>query len=102
GPHPPAPSPNAGREGAAGGPGDEDRSPRLLFVGPLDYRPNADAVRWLLGGILPAVRARRPDVRLRLVGRGTERLRGEGVEALGYVEDMSEELVQADALLVPM
>jgi glycosyltransferase involved in cell wall biosynthesis len=76
--------------------------PRLLFVGPLDYRPNADAVRWLVGGIFPAVRARRPDVRLRLVGRGTEQVRGEGVEAAGYVADVAEEFENADALVVPM
>jgi glycosyltransferase involved in cell wall biosynthesis len=74
----------------------------LLFMGPLDYRPNADATRWLVSSVLPAVRRRLPDARLRLVGRGSERISAEGVDALGYVPDASVELRRADALLVPM
>jgi glycosyltransferase involved in cell wall biosynthesis len=74
----------------------------LLFLGPLDYRPNADAVRWLVSRVLPAVRRRLPEVRLRLVGRGSERIRAEGVDGLGYVPDAMEELRRADALVVPM
>jgi glycosyltransferase involved in cell wall biosynthesis len=74
----------------------------LLFMGPLDYRPNADAVRWLVSAVLPAVRRRLPDARLRLVGRGSERIQAEGVDAVGYVPDAAAELRQADALVVPM
>lgn len=74
----------------------------LLFLGPLDYRPNADAVRWLLGDVFGLVRAQTPRARLRLVGRGTERIQGEGVDAAGYVEDVAAELAAADALVVPM
>ncbi len=74
----------------------------LLFMGPLDYRPNADAVRWLVGQVLPRIRRRLPDARLRLVGRGSEQVRGDGVDALGYVPDATAELRRADALVVPM
>jgi glycosyltransferase involved in cell wall biosynthesis len=74
----------------------------LLFMGPLDYRPNADAVRWLVARVLPAVRRQVPDVRLRLVGRGSDRIQAAGVEALGYVPDAMGELRRADALVVPM
>jgi glycosyltransferase involved in cell wall biosynthesis len=74
----------------------------LLFMGPLDYRPNADAVRFLVSRVFPAIRRRVPDARLRLIGRGTDRIRGDGVDALGYVPDVGEELRRADALLVPM
>lgn len=74
----------------------------LLFVGPLDYRPNADAVRWLLRGILPLVRRAHPEVRLRLVGRGTDSVKADGVDALGYVEDVGTEFDRADVLVAPL
>jgi glycosyltransferase involved in cell wall biosynthesis len=81
-----------------------DSSPgrTIFFVGPLDYRPNADAVRWLVSQILPRLRARIPGARLRLVGRGSERIQADGVDALGYVADADAELRRADALIVPM
>jgi glycosyltransferase involved in cell wall biosynthesis len=74
----------------------------LLFVGPRAYRPNADAVSWFVRRVLPVVRARSPGIQLRLVGRGTERVRVEGVTPLGYVQDMASEWALADALVVPM
>jgi glycosyltransferase involved in cell wall biosynthesis len=74
----------------------------LLFLGTLDYRPNADAVAWLVRDILPAIRQSRPDVRLRLVGRGSERLQGDGVEGIGYVDSVLSQLEEADALVAPL
>lgn len=43
--------------------------PGILFAGTLDYRPNRDAVRWLLDEIVPAVHARHPAARVFVVGR---------------------------------
>jgi polysaccharide biosynthesis protein PslH len=80
----------------------EEPGRTLLFVGPLGYRPNADAVRWLVGKVLPLVRAKMPDVQLRLVGRGTERVQAPGVVAVGYVDDVAAELAQADVVPIPM
>src|SRR5207245_2879404 len=74
----------------------------LLFVGPLDYRPNADAVRWFVGHILPAIRHSVPGAHLRLVGRGSDRVRADGVEPAGYVADLSAELDRADVAVIPM
>ena len=74
----------------------------VLFMGPLDYRPNADAVRWLVRRIFPRVRRAAPDARLRLVGRGSEQIKAEGVDALGYVEDVAAELRRADVLIAPL
>ena len=75
---------------------------QILFVGPLDYRPNADAVRWLVRAVWPKVLAKMPGARLRLVGRGTERVSGPNVDALGYVDDASEEFGRADVLVAPI
>ncbi|MCC6178590.1 MAG: glycosyltransferase [Chloroflexi bacterium] len=43
--------------------------PTLLLTGTFDYRPNTDAVRWLLDTILPAVHVERPDTRVFVAGR---------------------------------
>jgi glycosyltransferase involved in cell wall biosynthesis len=43
--------------------------PALLFTGTLDYRPNADAVRWLLDMVMPKVWERAPEARVFVVGR---------------------------------
>lgn len=42
---------------------------RCVFVGALDWRPNQDAVRWLLEEIWPRVKGQRPAARLLVVGR---------------------------------
>ena len=65
------------------------RPPLALFVGAVNP-PNIDALDWLLAEIWPAVRRRRPDARLRVVGRVAERARGpwpEGAEPVGFVAD---------------
>lgn len=81
-------------------------APTLGFVGALDYEPNHRAVEWFVREVLPAVRARRGDVRFRVVGRGSERLSwaaGEpGVDLVGRVEDLQEELDRTDVSVVPI
>ena len=43
-------------------------SQTVLFVGTLGYPPNADAVTWFAGEILPRIRLRLPSAKLRVVG----------------------------------
>jgi hypothetical protein len=55
----------------------------VTFIGSLSWEPNADSVRWICSDIWPRVRSRRPDARLRIVGRfPTDELR-RLVEAVG-------------------
>lgn len=75
---------------------------RLFFVGSMHYRPNADAMRWFVSRVLPRLQAAIPDVHLRIVGAGTERFHGAGVEGAGYIADIAQELGGADVMLVPM
>ena len=71
----------------------------LLFVGGFRHPPNVDAALWLADGILPRIRARRPDVTLSLVGSDAplevlalgER---EGITVHGHVPDL-EPLIDA-------
>ena len=81
--------------------------PRLAFTGALDYRPNADAVRYLCREIFPRVRRLYPDARLAIIGGGaTPQLvsacAGDGVEFLGFVPDVFEALRQSTIFVCPM
>jgi polysaccharide biosynthesis protein PslH len=74
----------------------------VFFAGAMGYRPNADAVGWLTSAVLPRLRALAPTARVRLAGKGTERIRREGVDTLGYVEDFGSALADADVLIAPL
>ena len=81
--------------------------PRLVFTGGLDYRPNADAVRYLCREIFPRVRSLHPDARLSIVGGGASpQLRSacasDGVDFLGFVPDVFEVLRQSTIFVCPM
>ena len=80
------------------------RPPVALFVGATNP-PNVDALAWLLAEIWPLVRARRPDARLRVVGRVAESHAGpwpEGAEPVGFVDDLGAEYAGARAVLAPI
>lgn len=83
-----------------------NRGDVVIFLGTLGYLPNRDAVAWLVDRILPLVRARRPDVTIRLVGSSPpdefDTLRGSGVELVGLVADVQPELAAADLLVAPL
>jgi len=83
-----------------------DEQPSLLFVGALDFEPNREAMAWFLDEVWPWVRSVRPGIRLRVVGRGVEELGSwadvPGVDVLGPVPDLSEELGRADVSIVPI
>jgi glycosyltransferase involved in cell wall biosynthesis len=81
--------------------------PQFIFVGRLGYIPNADAVRQLVTTVWPAVRARWPRARLRVVGAGPgsslrSLLASHRVELAADVDDIRREHEEATALLVPM
>jgi len=44
----------------------------VTFVGALAHQPNADAIQWLARDIWPRVVARRPEARLKVVGRADD------------------------------
>ena len=80
--------------------------PTILFHGSLAYEPNVDAATVLVHEVLPRVRARIPDVVVRLAGRGDERVARlaavDGVTVTGPVDDMATELARADVVAVPL
>lgn len=81
-------------------------APTMLFVGALDYEPNTEAVEWFVRDVFGDVRRLVPDARVRIVGRGSDRVSWvadlPGVELVGPVSDLSVELDAADVSIVPI
>jgi glycosyltransferase involved in cell wall biosynthesis len=78
----------------------------VVFNGILTYRPNVDAVRYLIDDIWPLVRARHPDAKLTLIGRSdgvdTRAMMAPGVELLGEVPDIRPYVHRAAIVAVPV
>jgi glycosyltransferase involved in cell wall biosynthesis len=80
--------------------------PTIMFQGFLSYGPNVDAAQFLAKEVLPELRSRLGEVRIRLVGLPNQRvaeLRAiPEVTVTGPVENMTQELSGADVVLVPL
>jgi glycosyltransferase involved in cell wall biosynthesis len=78
-------------------------NPLLVFVGTSTYWPNADAVSWLCSDLFPALRRLRPDVRLRLAGRGPwPEILGDNVTVLSDFQNLGQALDGAWAAVAPV
>ncbi len=69
-----------------------DSGRRLLFIGSHRYFPNLDAMRWLAGGFVPALRRLDPAAMLSVCGiseaeAGALGISREGIEYLGFVDE---------------
>lgn len=78
----------------------------LVFSGTLDFRPNIDAVVWFAQEVLPLIRARRPHVRLVVIGKRPAPLvraqASDNLIVVGEVADARPYLAAADVYVVPM
>ncbi len=81
----------------------------ILFVGYFGHEPNVDAALWLLGEILPRVRAALPAVTVELVGRAVppvleQAVAGSGGAArlCGFVPDLAATLAAATVVAMPL
>ena len=81
-------------------------SDRLLFFGANNYFPNHDALIYFIDEILPKVVARRPNVKLSIVGPGVQpavlERQSRNVEVVGFVDDLMPHLERASAVIVPL
>ena len=82
-------------------------SKRVLFVGSLWYRPNAEGVNWFLNHVWPSLRAQVPDATLTLVGAAPQSVRAQwetfaGVSAPGFVTDLAASYRAAQLVVVPL
>lgn len=80
----------------------------LLFFGALSYAPNADGIERFLRSSWPLVRERHSAARLRVVGADAPPSlehaaeAAPGVELVGFVEDLREELARARLVIAPI
>lgn len=78
----------------------------VLFTGTFAHLPNRDAARWLAAEIMPAVRARQPGARLRVVGSAPPPeilgLAGDGVEVIADAPSMEPHLEAAAVVVAPV
>lgn len=83
------------------------RDPNLvLFLGSMNYGPNVDGIVRFCQEALPLLRARRPEMRLEIVGREptpeVEALAADDVNVVGEVPDVRPYLERASVLIVPL
>lgn len=83
------------------------RPRHLVFVGRMDYAPNADAVLFFCRSILPLIRAAHDDVTLAIVGQHPPRAvralsSTPGVTVTGFVDDVRPYVADAAVVIVPL
>lgn len=82
--------------------------PRLAgFIGSLDFRPNQDAVTWILDELWPRVLARMPEARLAVAGSKPpdwlrQRAAERGIELQGDVADATAFVRRLSVVLAPL
>jgi glycosyltransferase involved in cell wall biosynthesis len=81
--------------------------PIVGFVGVMDYRPNIDAVTWFARTCWPGIRSKHPSAIFRIVGRRPTRRvlklqKTPGIEVVGGVDDVDEEIRRFDVSVAPM
>ena len=79
----------------------------LVFLGSMDWMPNIDGILWFAETMWPAIRAKHPGVRLRIVGRNpppkVQALgREAGIEVTGTVPDVRPHLAASELMIVPL
>jgi sugar transferase (PEP-CTERM/EpsH1 system associated) len=79
----------------------------LVFTGVMNYYPNVDGCLWFVREILPAIRARYPDVRFTIVGshptpeiQALEKV--EGVTVTGFVDSVTDWVHRAAIGVAPL
>lgn len=86
-------------------PGFEPRA-NIVFIGTYQHPPNCDAVIYFVREIWPLIRREIPGVRFFIVGsevtKEIEELSGNGVEVLGFVEDLTPLLRECRLSVAPL
>jgi polysaccharide biosynthesis protein PslH len=79
--------------------------PRIGFVGPLNFFPNLEGIRWFARECWPRIKGRLPEVRLRLAGQGSDgglKPAGADIDGLGWVENLAGEVATWSLMIIPL
>lgn len=78
----------------------------ILFFGAVSYYPNTDGLLYFLREVFPLLRARYPELRLRIVGpeppEAIRRCASDRIAVTGFVDDVRAEIARATAVVVPL
>lgn len=76
----------------------------VLFVGDCEWLPNKKAASWILQDLAPLMAKEIPELRIKLVGRGTNSLQhGVGnVDLMGFVDSLEAEYAKALCSIAPV
>jgi glycosyltransferase involved in cell wall biosynthesis len=78
------------------------KGPVVLFMGKLDYRPNAEALEFLLEGVLPRIRKDLPRATLVVVGSPEPPRMPPGALAVGGVPSVWPYVLSSDVCVAPL
>jgi glycosyltransferase involved in cell wall biosynthesis len=85
---------------------ERDLQPLVMFVGAMDWEPNIDAGEFFCKEVWPAVLARIPQAKFRIVGRNpdrrVQRFAGDSIEVTGRVPEVIDQLREAAVVIVPL
>jgi len=84
---------------------DERPAPVVAFHGVFTTEANVDALQHLVRAVLPSLRAARPDLRVLVIGRGSDRIDlppSPALERTGEVDDIRSHLERAAVYVAPI
>lgn len=77
-------------------------SPKIFFMGNLDYEPNRDGLVFFIQKVFPALRRVIPNIELCVAGKGSPPIQAQGVKYLGFVESLLYEMSQCFCTVSPI
>lgn len=86
-------------------PGDATELATVGFIGSLDFRPNQEAVTWIVDELWPRVIERFPEARLSIAGSGAPewlRNRAKNINFLGRIDDAEAFMRRMSVIIAPL
>lgn len=78
----------------------------FFHIGSMNWGPNIEAINWLVNSIFPSIRKQLPDAKLYLAGSNMSNKfltdESNGIEVIGFVEDVSDFMINKGVMLVPL
>jgi glycosyltransferase involved in cell wall biosynthesis len=75
----------------------------LLFSGNFEYKPNVDTAKYIVEVLLPAIKQKRPDTKLYIVGKKPPTLNSaNNLIVTGFVENITEWYNRAEIFICPL
>ena len=86
---------------------DKIKTPKLVFVGVMNYPPNVEALCWFAANVWPDLKQNYPDAELEIVGKhpSSEVLhlaKHDGIHVTGAVPDVRSHVMKADIVIAPL